>query len=108
MKIYADENIEHSIIEGLRRRRIEVISARELGYLGKADEFHVKKALEMEAVILTHDSDFLRMANNKKIKHKGIIFSHSKNLSIGRCIREVELITNILNDREMENHIEFV
>ena len=25
MKIYADENIEHSIIEGLRRRRIEVI-----------------------------------------------------------------------------------
>lgn len=24
MKIYADENIEHSIIEGLRRRKIEV------------------------------------------------------------------------------------
>jgi len=31
MKIYADENIEHSIIDGLRRRKIEVICAKELG-----------------------------------------------------------------------------
>ena len=33
MKIYADENIERSIIEGLRRRKIEVFSAKEPGYL---------------------------------------------------------------------------
>ena len=35
MKIYADENIEKSIIEGLRRRKIEVVSAKELGYAGQ-------------------------------------------------------------------------
>lgn len=46
MKIYADENIERSIIEGLRRRGIEVISAIELGYAGKPDAFHIKKALK--------------------------------------------------------------
>ncbi len=63
MKIYADENIERSIVEGLRRRKIEVVSARELGYLGKPDEFHLKKAFEMQAVVLTYDVDFLKMAN---------------------------------------------
>lgn len=31
MKIYADENIELSVVEGLRRRKIEVVSAKELG-----------------------------------------------------------------------------
>ncbi len=41
MKIYADENVERSIVEGLRRRKIEVVSARELGYLSKPDEFHI-------------------------------------------------------------------
>lgn len=46
MKIYADKNIESSIIEGLRRRRIEVISALELEYMGKPDEFHIKKLLK--------------------------------------------------------------
>jgi len=44
MKIYADENIENSIIEGLRRRKIEIVSAGELGFAGKPDEFQNKKA----------------------------------------------------------------
>ena len=108
MKIYADENIEHSIIEGLRRRKIEVISAIELGYDGKPDEFHIKKAYEIKAVILTHDIDFLTIASNHNIIQRGIIFSHSKNISIGQCIRGVELIVNILTDKDMENHIEFL
>ena len=108
MKIYADENVERSIVEGLRRRRIEVVSARELGYIGKPDEFHIEKASEIKAVILTHDVDFLRIASGPDIHHGGIIFSHPKNVSIGQCIRGVELIAKILTDKDTENHIEFL
>lgn len=108
MRIYADENIEKSIIEGLRRRKVEVISAKELGYAGKPDEFHIKKALELKAVILTHDIDFLRIATTSGLSHRGIIFSHSKEVSIGQCLRGVELIVNVLTDKDMENHIEFL
>lgn len=108
MRIYADENIERSIIDGLRRRGVEVVSAREMGYLGNSDEFHFKKASEIGAVILTHDTDFLRMAIGRKTKHRGIIFSNQKTISIGQCIRGVELIVNTLTCREMANHIEFL
>lgn len=108
MKVYADENIEQSIIEGLRRRKIEIISARELGYIGKSDVFHVKKATDSKAVVLTHDVDFLKIASRSDIRHYGIIFSHSKDISIGQCIRGVELISNILTEKEMKNHIEFL
>lgn len=108
MKIYADENIEHSVIEGLRRRKIEVISVRGLGYAGKPDEFHIKKALELKAVILTHDVDFLKITSSPGVKHRGIIFSHQKDVSISQCIRGVELIVNVLTDEDMENHIEFL
>ena len=62
MKIYTDENIEIPIVEGLRRRGIDVISSRELGNLGKSDEFHLKEAHRIGAVILTHDVDFLKIA----------------------------------------------
>jgi hypothetical protein len=48
------------------------------------------------------------MASSPEINHNGIIFSHSKDISIGQCIRGVELITNILTDKDMENHIEFL
>lgn len=108
MRIYADENIEKSIIEGLRRRKVEVISAKELGYAGKPDEFHIKKALELKAVILTHDIDFLRIATTSGLSYRGIIFSHSKEVFIGQCLRGVELIVNVLTDKDMENHIEFI
>jgi predicted nuclease of predicted toxin-antitoxin system len=108
MKIYADENIERSIVEGLRRRKIEVFSARELGYLGKSDEFHINKASEMKAVMLTHDVDFLKIASSKDVTHNGIIFSHPKNVSIGQCIRGVELIARVLTDKNMMDHIEFL
>jgi predicted nuclease of predicted toxin-antitoxin system len=108
MKIYADENVESSVIEGLRRRGIEVISALELGYLSKPDDFHIKKAYEMKAVILTHDIDFLRIASRPDFNHSGIIFSHPEKISIGQCIREVELITKILTEKDMVNHIEFL
>jgi len=108
MKIYADENIERSIIEGLQRRKIEVVSARELGYIGKPDEFHIKKASEIKAVILTHDVDFLRIASRTDVRHGGMIFSHPKTVSLGECIRGVELIAKILTNKDMENHIEFL
>jgi predicted nuclease of predicted toxin-antitoxin system len=108
MKIYADENIESAIIEGLRRRKIAVVAAVELGYRGKPDEFHLAKAVELEAVILTHDVDFLMMASMPGARHRGIIFAHAKNVSTGECIRGVELITSVLTDRDMANHIEFL
>jgi predicted nuclease of predicted toxin-antitoxin system len=106
MKIYADENIEQSVVEGLRRRGVDVVSAGELGYMGKSDDFHLKKAAEMKAVILTHDIDFIVLA--EKAAHHGIIFSHSKNVSIGQCVRGIEVIVSILTDKDMKNHIEFL
>ncbi len=108
MKIYADENIESAIIEGLRRRKINVVAAVELDYRGKPDVLHLAKADKLEAVILTHDVGFLMMASMPGTKHRGIIFAHAKNVSTGECIRGVELITSVLTDRDMMNHIEFL
>lgn len=59
MVIYADENIEEAIIQGLRRRGIEVISVREEGYIGKDDEFHLQKAKQLGAVVLPTTRIFL-------------------------------------------------
>jgi len=108
MKIYADENIESAVIEGLRRRRVDVVSAGETGHLGKSDAFHLKKAAELGAAILTHDVDFLRISSQTEKKHAGIIFAHPKPVSVGQCIRGVEPIVRVLTEKDMANHIEFL
>ena len=111
MKIYCDENIESAVVAGLRRRGIEVISARDIGDLGKSDEYHLKNASELEAVIVTHDVDFLKIAHQWQQggkEHKGILYAHPLDLSPGECIRMVELVTQVLTEEEMKNHIEFL
>jgi len=111
MKIYCDENIESAIVEGLKRRGIEVISTRDRKDLGKSDEYHLKRVSELGAVVLTHDPDLLKIAhrwNQRGKEHKGILYVHPLDLSIGECIRMVELVTQVLTEEEMKNHIEFL
>ncbi len=111
MKIYCDENIESAIVEGLRRRDIEVISVQDTKDLGKSDEYHLERAFKLGAVILTYDADLLKIAhqwNQKGKRHRGILYAHPQDLSFGERIRLVELVTQVLSEKEMENHIEFL
>jgi len=63
------------------------------------------------AVILSHDADLLKIAHRwgqEGKEHKGILYTHPLDLSIGECIHMVELVTQILTEEEMKNHIEFL
>ena len=81
IKIYADENVNIAIVEGLKRRGIEAWSAIEKGRLGLSDEEQLRYALEEKATIFTHDDDFLSMATESGIEHFGIIYVHQQNNS---------------------------
>lgn len=111
IKIYADESVNVTIVEGLRRRGIEAHTARDTGNLGLSDERQLIYARENKLVILTHDADFLRIAaqwSAEGKEHCGIIYWHQQNFSIGECIRRLKLIADILDAEDMINYIEFL
>lgn len=58
-KFYADENIEESLIKFIRNKGYRVISAKELGYNGRNDEFHLQQAIKYKASLLSKDDDYL-------------------------------------------------
>ena len=97
--------------KGLKRRGIEAFSAKESRNLGLSDEEHLKYAAKNKAAILTHDDDFLILADNWKregIGHYGIIYVHRMKLTIGECIRKIEFLTKVLSAEDLKNHIEFL
>jgi predicted nuclease of predicted toxin-antitoxin system len=49
----------------LKRRGVNVFSAKDLGKLGLTDEEQLKTAVQNQAVIFTHDVDFIRIAARK-------------------------------------------
>ena len=108
IKIYADENVNVAIIEGLRRRGVEAWSAIDKGKLGLSDEEQLRYALEEKATIFTHDDDFLSMATESGIEHFGIIYVHQQNLSVGECIRRLKAIVETMSPEEMHNRVLFL
>lgn len=111
IKIYTDENVNGAIVNGLRRRGVEIQSTHEAGNSGISDEEQLEYAVTQHACLFTHDDDLLTIADQgQKIEkeHNGIIFVHQEKLSIGEIINRIKLIVDILSPEEMKNHIEFL
>jgi predicted nuclease of predicted toxin-antitoxin system len=106
IKIYADESVNIAIIEGLKRRGVNAFSAKDLGKLGQTDEEQLNTAIQNQAVIFTHDVDFLRMAVHKN--HPGIIYVHQQKLTIGEVIIRLKIIAETKKPKETQNQIIFL
>ena len=90
----------------MKRRGVEAFSAKEIDKLGLTDEEQIEVATKKQAVIFTHDVDFLRIAIHKQ--HPGIIYVHQQKLTIGECIRRLKAIAETKSPEEMRNRIVFL
>lgn len=107
LRIYADEDVNIAIVEGLKRRGIEAYSFKDFKNFGLSDEQQITFAKNNNFVLLTHDVDFLKMVSEGRMKHNGILFV-SQTKEIGEIIRKIEFIVSILSLEDMINHIEFL
>ena len=106
IKFYTDENVSIAVVNGLRMRGINVLTAKEANMLQASDEDHIQFAKNEERIIVTQDSDFLRL-HARGIEHAGIVYAHQLT-PIGDIIRGLMLIYEILEPEDMKNHIEFI
>lgn len=91
----------------LKRRMIEVVTARDLGALGDTDETHLQRAVMMGAVFCTHDADFIDMAV-QGMPHVGIVFGQQHRHGVGDWVRFLELIHAVLEPNDLINQIEYL
>jgi hypothetical protein len=111
LKIYADENVNFAIVQGLQVRGVTAWASKEVGLQGKSDQQQLTYAAEKKVVFFTHDDDILTLANQwlqEGKEHWGIIYVHQKRLSIGECIRRLVDYTIILEAEDMKNCVEFL
>jgi hypothetical protein len=70
------------------------------------DEEQLETANQKQAVILTNDADFIRIAVSKT--HKGLIYVHQHKMAIGECIRKIQIITETTTAEQMDTQIIFL
>lgn len=111
LKLYMDQNVPRAITIGLRLRGVDVITASEDGSSLLNDPDLLDRCGELGRVLFTHDDDLLVEAAKRKkegVFFSGVIYAHQLGVSIGACIRDLEVIAEAGEPEDLFNRVEYL
>lgn len=86
---------------------VDVVTVRDLGYLGDDDLGHLKRAAASGRVLCTHDSDFIQLAS-QGIEHAGIVFGQQDSHNIGSWVKHLLSIHAVCKSDDMKNNVRYL
>jgi predicted nuclease of predicted toxin-antitoxin system len=107
IRFYLDENVENQIAKGLRTRSIDALTTGEADHMGWKDEQHLAFARSEQCVIVTQDTDFLKLHAQGQ-PHAGIAYYKAQMRTPKQILRGLLLIYELLQPEDMKNHIEYL
>jgi predicted nuclease of predicted toxin-antitoxin system len=107
VRFYTDEHVARAVVEGLRRRGVDVLTVAEADMPGARDEEHLAFARREGRVLFTQDADFLRL-HAHGVLHAGIVYAHQQGLSTGEIIHGLMLVYEVMEADEMVGHLEYL
>ncbi len=109
--LYMDQNVPRAITVGLRLRGINVLTAYEDGASELDDAVLLDRASKLGRVLFTRDDDLLAEASKrqrKSIPFNGVIYAHQLSVSIGNCIRDLQVIAEAGEPDDLLNEVVFL
>ena len=111
ISLYMDEHVPRAITLGLRLRGVNVLRVQEDGRMNTDDSLLLDRATELNRAVYSQDDDFLIEAQRRQkagIPFAGVIYAHQLRVTIGTCIRDLELIAKTCDPEDMANHVEYL
>jgi hypothetical protein len=93
--LYTDHHVQRAIVDGLRKREVDVLTTVEDGTGRMPDPDLLDRATSLGRILLTYDHDLLVEAQQRQardIAFSGVIFIRPLRLAIGSCLADLELI----------------
>lgn len=95
LAFYMDEHVPKPITVGLHIRGVDVLTVQEDDRRETDDDILLDRAGELGRVMFSFDADMLREATRRQRVEEsfsGVIFAHPTQISVGECIRDLEII----------------
>jgi hypothetical protein len=111
LAFYMDHHVHRGIIEGLRRRGVNVLTAFEDGSERLDDDALLLRATTLDRVLFTQDQDFLEIVPRWQTMDRpfaGVVYAVQQHIDIGRTIDYLGLIAELISAEEIRNRIEYV
>ena len=109
--LYMDEHVPRAITLGLKLRGIDVLTVQEDNFSGKSDPELIERAVYLQRTIFTYDDDLLVEATQRQRSGQqfyGVVYAHHLRISIGECIKDLELLAKYVETKEIKNQVIFL
>ncbi|MFN8500018.1 MAG: DUF5615 family PIN-like protein [Anaerolineae bacterium] len=106
-----DHHVSAAITDGLRKRGVDVLTAHEDGAARFDDDTLLSRATELGRVLFSQDRDLLVIAHARLetgVEFAGLIYAHQLNITVGRAVRDLEMLATLLDTADLRNQIEFI
>lgn len=111
LALYMDEQVEKAITRGLARRGVDVLRVQDDGHGQTDDSIILDRAAVIGRVVFTRDRDFLAIAQHRQangIPFVGVIFADAYDVSIGRCVNDLEIAAGVYSLADMADWVEYL
>src|ERR1051325_9179459 len=101
--LYFDVHVDQAIAGQLRLRNVDVLTAQEDSADQLSDEKLLERATSLGRPLVTHDIGFNAMAVSWQAQGRpfcGLIFGHLMRVSIGQCVKDLELIAKATDPQD--------
>lgn len=94
---YMDVHLPEAVTSALRRRDVEILTSQADNTRTWDDEALLSWATELKRILVTQDSDLLRIAQDRQKKRpppfSGVIYSHQQTITIGQLVEDLYLVS---------------
>lgn len=111
LAFYLDHQVPRAVAHGLQLRGIDVLTAYDDRRSEAADPAILDRATELRRVLFTQDDDFLVEAAKRvcdNVPFCGVIYAHQMRVSVGACVRDLELIAKACRAEDLVNIVLFL
>jgi len=111
LSLYMDAHVPRAITLGLRMRTVDVLTAQEDGAEAFSDSELLDRATQLKRVLFTFDDDLLVEAARRQEEGRsfsGVIYAHPLRITLGQCIRDLEVIAKAGDAEDLRDRVEFL
>jgi Domain of unknown function (DUF5615) len=109
--LYMDVHVRQAITMGIRLRGVDVLTAQEDGARRLSDALLLDRAMALRRVLFSQDEDLLREAAHRQergVPFTGVIYAHQLKVTIGQCVRELELLAQAGAPEDFANRVQYL
>ena len=111
IKLYMDHHVRRAIVDGLRARGVDVLTAFEDDHHEVPDAVLLDRSTMLGRLLFSQDDDLLDEAKRRQqsgISFMGVVYGHQRKVSIGQCVRDLEIIAMAGTPQDIENDVVYL